>query len=174
MNSKERRETIVQNLSDNKKPIKGAELAKKFGVTRQVIVKDIAILRAEGCSIIATPEGYMFDNNIGDNIKRIIAVSHTKQDIENELYTIIKYGGKVEDVIIEHSLYGEIRAMLKISNIAELEHFIDKLNKNKAEPLSKLTQGVHLHTIEAKDKETIDKIIKALQDKCYLISDDNK
>lgn len=173
MNSKERRETIVENLRDNKEPIKGAELAKKFCVTRQVIVKDIAILRAEGCNIIATPEGYMFDNNIGENIRKVIAVSHTKQDIEDELYTIIKYGGKVEDVIIEHSLYGEIRAMLKITNIAELEHFIENLNKNKAEPLSKLTQGIHLHTIEAKDKETIDKIIKTLQDKGYLISDDN-
>lgn len=173
MNSKERRENIKQKLMNNIKPIKGAELAKEFGVTRQVIVKDIAILRAEGCSIIATPEGYMFDNNIVDNIKRVIAVSHAKQDIENELYTIIKYGGKVEDVIIGHNLYGEIRAMLKISNIVELEHFIDKLNKNKAEPLLKLTQGIHLHTIEAKDEETMDKIIKALQDKGYLINDEN-
>ncbi|WP_138208888.1 transcription repressor NadR [Hathewaya histolytica] len=173
MNSKERRGLIKEFLISSNTPLKGAEIAKNLKVTRQVIVKDVALLRAEGFNIIATPEGYILDNNLDSNLKKIIAVSHKREDIENELYLIIKFGGIINDVIIEHPLYGEIRAMLKISNLADLENFMRKLDRYRAEPLSKLTNGIHLHTIEAKDKDTMDCILRELEKSGYLIVEDN-
>ena len=50
-------------LNNSKEPVTGSTLAKDFNVTRQVIVQDMAILRAEGKDIIATPQGYMMAKN---------------------------------------------------------------------------------------------------------------
>ena len=119
MNSIERRDNIVELLVKSNKPIKGTTIAEKYGVTRQIIVKDIAILRATGKNIIATPDGYII-NRKDKNIKAIIAVSHTEDEMFNEMNSVIKYGGTIEDVIVEHPLYGEIRGMLMISNLNEL------------------------------------------------------
>ena len=65
MGSIERREEIMKMLVESSRAIKGTELASLFNVTRQIIVKDIAILRAAGNNIIATPDGYIYkiDNN---------------------------------------------------------------------------------------------------------------
>jgi len=171
MNSKDRREYIKALLSKNSTAYKGQFLAGELGVTRQVIVKDIAITRAEGVNIIATPEGYLIPNEESNFTRRVIAVSHSKDDIYNELECIVKFGGVVEDVTVEHSLYGEIRAMLMIKTLMDVERFTKKLREFNAEPLSALTKGVHLHTIKADNEEIMDCIIKELKDKNYLISD---
>lgn len=171
MNSKERRKYIREILLKSNESQKGQKLAEKLGVTRQVIVKDIAILRAEGNDIIATPEGYMISKDIKNGIIKIIAVSHKKDEIYDELKTIIKYGGIVKDVIIEHPLYGEMRGMLMIKTLFDVQNFIDKLSSYNAEPLLRLTKGVHLHTIEAENEDIIKKIIDELDSKGFLIKD---
>lgn len=171
MNSKERRKYIEELLIKTGEPQKGQNLAKELGVTRQIIVKDIAILRAEGADIIATPEGYIIPKNNVHKIKRIIAVSHKPDDIENELTCIVKFGGTIEDVIIEHPVYGEIRGMLMIKTLYDVQSFIEKSSKFNAEPLSALTRGVHIHTIEADNEETMERIIEELKNKKYIISD---
>lgn len=171
MNSKERREYIKNLLIKNNSTYKGQFLAEELGVTRQVIVKDIAIIRAEGVNIIATPEGYLIPNEESSYVRRVIALSHSREDMYNELECIIKFGGIVEDVIVEHPLYGEIRAMLMIKTLIDIEKFINKFKKLNAEPLSSLTKGIHLHTIKADNEEIIECIIKELKDKNYLISD---
>ena len=171
MNSKERREYIKNLLIKNNSAYKGQFLAEELGVTRQVIVKDIAITRAEGVNIIATPEGYLIPNEESNYVRRVIAVSHSRDEIYNELECIVKFGGVVEDVTVEHSLYGEIRAMLMIKTIMDIEKFTKKFKEYNAEPLSALTKGVHLHTIKADNEEIIECIIKELKDKNYLISD---
>lgn len=171
MSSKERRKLIEKFLIERKEPQKGHELSKELGVTRQVIVKDIAILRAEGLNIIATPEGYIMPKDEKHKIKRIIAVSHTSDKIEDELTCIVKFGGMVEDVIIEHPLYGEIRGMLMIKTLYDVQSFMEKSKEYKAEPLSALTRGVHIHTIESDDEQTMERIINELRNKNYLISD---
>ena len=74
MTANERREEIIKNLVKEKKAITGSELASYFNVTRQVIVKDIAILRAAGKNIIATPDGYMINDNSDNRVKSVIAV----------------------------------------------------------------------------------------------------
>ncbi|KOF57724.1 MULTISPECIES: transcription repressor NadR [Clostridium] len=171
MNSDERRNSIKKELEDKGKPIKGSVLAKEFGVTRQIIVKDIAILRAEGCDIFATPKGYIINKSTTSIIKRVIAVSHRPEEIEDELNSIVKFGGTVEDVIIEHSLYGEIRGVLMVKTPYDVQNFMEKLNKHRAEPLSILTGGVHLHTISADNEDDLNKIIDELNGKGYIISD---
>ncbi|MBK5242937.1 transcription repressor NadR [Clostridium sp.] len=172
MNSKERREYIKRLLKSNNITYKGQFLAEELSVTRQVIVKDIAIIRAEGVNIIATSEGYLIlPKDESNYARRIIAVSHTCEDIYDELQCIVKHGGVVEDVIVEHSLYGEIRAMLMIKTTMDIESFVNKFKVYNAKPLSYLTKGIHLHTIKADNEEIIEAIIKELKDKNYLVSD---
>ena len=171
MNSKERREYILNKLVTDSEPQKGHILAAEIGVTRQVVVKDIAILRAEGKNIIATPEGYIIPSSYDHRYKRLIAVCHRREDIEDELKTIVKYGATIEDVIVEHPLYGEIKGMLMVKTLKDVQSFMEKFNKEKAQPLSGLTGGVHMHTIVADSEEVINSIVEELREKDYLACD---
>lgn len=171
MNSKDRRAYIEDLLKKSNEPQKGHILAENLGVTRQIIVKDIAILRAEGKKIIATPEGYLIPNEEKSIIKRVMAFSHKADDIEDELKTIVRFGGIIEDVIVEHQLYGEIKGMLMIKNFYDVENFINKINTYKAEPLLILTGGIHLHTIIAENNKIMENIVIELKNKKYLVSD---
>jgi uncharacterized protein len=171
MSSKDRRKLIEEILLKRGEPQKGHNLAQELGVTRQVIVKDIAILRAEGIDIIATPEGYIIPRKEKHKITRIIAVCHRPDQIQEELTCIVKFGGKIEDVVIEHPVYGEIRGMLMIKTPYDIQNFIEKCKEFNAEPLSTLTKGVHIHTIEADNEEIIVRIINELKLRNLLISD---
>lgn len=168
MSSKKRREDIIRMLVEKNKAIKGTELASLFGVTRQIIVKDIAILRAEGNIIIATPDGYIY-NKGSNKIKSIIAVNHDENKTIDELEIVVKYGGIIEDVIIEHTLYGEIRGNLMIKNLNDLNKFENEFKNKKVKPLSNLTDGVHLHTIAADSEEDIKAIKRELKEKGFLL-----
>lgn len=170
MNSVERRDEIVNILHEAKVPIKGTEIAEKYNVTRQVIVRDIAILRAKGIDIMATPDGYIL-NRDNNKIRKIIAVNHNESEMFDEMSIIVKYGGIIEDVIVEHPLYGEIKGMLMVKNLNELNKFIDKYKNQKAHLLSVLTNGVHLHTIAADTNEDMEAIIQELKDKNFIVSD---
>lgn len=168
MQATDRRNEIFNLILNSNKPIKGIKIAEMFSVTRQIIVKDIAILRAAGKNIIATPEGYIY-NNQENRIKAIIAVNHSEEDTIKELETIVKYGGIIEDVIIEHPLYGEIKTSLMIKNLHDLNNFINKFNHNKIKPLSNLTNGIHLHTISADNEEDIRLIKEELEIRGFLL-----
>lgn len=170
MNSVERRDNIVKLLLDSSIPIKGTDIAERYNVTRQVIVRDIAILRAKGINIMATPDGYIVNRNNG-KVKTIIAVNHKESEMFDEMSIVVKYGGIIEDVIVEHPLYGEIKGMLMVKNLNELNKFINKYNNQKARLLSVLTNGVHLHTIAADTSEDIEAIISELKAKNFIVSD---
>ncbi|NOH16923.1 transcription repressor NadR [Clostridium cochlearium] len=165
----QRRDYIKEALINSESPIKGQEFADKLGVTRQIIVKDIAILRAAGIDIIATPEGYIMNKKDKHLNSKIIVLSHRRAEIEDELKTIVKYGGIVRDVIVEHQLYGEIKAILMIKTIDDVDKFVKKFNEYNAEPLLKLTNGLHIHTILTETKEQMNNIIDELDKKRYLI-----
>ncbi|AEE95372.1 transcription repressor NadR [Mahella australiensis] len=168
-NGTQRREGILNKLKAAKAPITGTDLATAFDVSRQVIVQDIAILRAAGINIIATPQGYMLPDAIKQKVSRVFACRHTPEQIEDELCTIVSLGGKVIDVIIEHKVYGELRGLLMLSSISDIRDFMHKINQKGVEPLSSLTGGVHLHTVEADDIEILDKIENDLKRKGYLL-----
>jgi len=172
MRSIERRDKILLQLIESNNPIKGQNLAEFYGVTRQVIVKDIAILRAVGNGIISTPNGYTIQNEEdNDGISKLIAVSHPEDKIYDELKTIIKYGGKIKDVIVEHPVYGEITAVLMLKNLYDIEMLIDKLKNEEAKPLLSLTKGIHLHTIIADSNEIMNMILDELKVKGYLLNE---
>ena len=170
MINQERRKEILRYLQEEKRPIKGTELANKFDVSRQVIVQDIALLRAEGEDVMATPQGYLIiKENKGKLIKQVVIKHHGYDAIEDELQTMIDFGVRVVDVIIEHPLYGEIRSPLNIGFRKELEEFMLKIRTENAEPLASLTDGIHIHTIEIPNEETFLKLKEALAKKGYLI-----
>ena len=166
----QRRKEIIRILIKENRALKGSYIANKFNVTRQIVVKDIAILRAEGNKIIATPEGYIISSNDMILYKRIFAVSHSSDDIKMEFSSIVKYGGIIEDVIVEHPVYGELKAMLMIKTLNDIENFIINFNNNDVKPLSALTSGVHLHTVSAESEEILNLIEKELKSKNMIIT----
>lgn len=171
MEAAERREQILLLLQARAKPVTGAEIAGYFGVSRQVIVQDIAVLRAAGNEIIATPQGYMLPKTEkSEHVRRVLACCHNRKQIMNELGIVVDLGGKALDVIVEHPLYGEIRGNLMIASRRDLNLFVARLADKQAQPLSILTDGVHLHTIEAPNLEVMKEIISTLREAGFLIS----
>lgn len=163
---KYRRRDILKILSDTINPISGDKLANKFNVTRQVIVQDIAILRAEHNDIISTNRGYYLNE---DKTKRIFKVKHEDHDIRKELYSIVDLGGTVKDVIVNHKVYGDIKKDLNVSSRRDVEIFIDKMKRENSKPLDILTGGIHYHTVIADNIEIIDEIELRLQELGFLV-----
>ena len=168
MKSDERRNLIIQTLSKYNSSISATWLANNFSVTRQIIVADIALLRASGYQIIADNKGYKLITANNDFIKKI-AVQHSKDYVNNEFYAIVDNGGKVLDVIIEHPIYGKISVELNITSRYEADEFVKKLNNTNSHPLSILTQGLHIHTIEVPNNESFEKIKLKLNELGILI-----
>jgi transcriptional regulator of NAD metabolism len=169
MEGQERREKLIELLQTAKDPISGTELAKKLLVSRQVIVQDIALLRAVNKNILSTTKGYMIYLQEKQKVNRCFLVKHTTEEIEDELCTIVDNGGKVLDVIVAHDLYGEIAADLIIKNRQDVYDFVKKVKLKNTVPLKELTDGVHLHTVEADSEDILDNIEKALREKKYLL-----
>jgi uncharacterized protein len=170
MKGEERRSKILSILKNANNPVKGAELSSMLNVSRQIIVQDVALLRAEGNDIISTPQGYVIITSNLNSVRKVIAVRHGEENIEDELRTIISLGGRILDVTIEHKIYGELTGKLMIKSMFDLEEFLKELNENDSKPLSELTGGVHIHTIEADNEEIMKRIITTLNQKGYLIT----
>ncbi|HMA59329.1 MAG TPA: transcription repressor NadR [Halanaerobiales bacterium] len=173
MDAKERREKLINKLIDENEPVTGANLADFFGVTRQVIVQDIALLRAQGYDILATSQGYILKNNMGvKTYSKTIACKHDMGNVKEELMIIVKHGAKIKDVKVEHPIYGEIAGMLMLQTSQDVENFLNNTEKFEASLLSSLTDGVHLHTIEAMNEDVLDEIVKELKEKGFLLEED--
>lgn len=169
MEGQERREKLIELLNNSKEPVSGTELAKKLGVSRQVIVQDVALLRAVNKNILSTTKGYMIYLQEKQKVNRCYTVKHTTDEIEDELCTIVDNGGKVLNVIVAHDLYGEIAADLIIRNRQDVYDFVKKVKLKNTVPLKELTDGVHLHMVEADSEDILDHIEQALREKNYLI-----
>jgi len=164
MTSEERREKIEIELRNNTDPITATALAKKFSVSRQIIVGDIALMRASGIKISATPRGYVINAEVEKNEKvYTIACCHDDINMAAELYAVVDNGGTLLDVTVEHPIYGQIVGQLHISSRYDADLFLKKVENNQAQPLMRLTGGIHLHTIKCNDEETFNRIMKALQ-----------
>lgn len=170
MESKERRELLMEKLKANAAPVTGAALAQAFGVSRQVVVGDIAILRAAGVDILATPQGYLIPSQLLKTQTRTatVACQHGWDKLAEELYVIVDNGGKIRDVIVEHPVYGELRGTLMLCSRREIEAFMDKLQNSGAAPLSAVTGGVHLHTIEVPSLAVLQRIEAELDNRGIL------
>lgn len=172
MTADKRRVEIEEILKKNTEPITATQLAKKFSVSRQVIVGDIALMRAAGLKISATPRGYVLNLDLeSTDIVFTIACHHDQNNMDTELYAIVDNGGTVMDVTVEHPVYGEISGELRLSTRYEVEMFLGKIKDNEAQPLSMLTDGIHIHKIKCKDKQTKKRIIEALKKKEIILEE---
>ena len=158
---KERLKKILSILSNSKEPVKGKELAELLNVSRQVIVQDISILKTKGHKIYSTRNGYILEKRL-NVVRKMVAVKHTKDEIYDELFKIVKAGGKVIDVIVEHPIYGEISGRLDIGSIEDISKFIALMESSHASPLLELSGGIHIHTIEAPDTKTMHKVLDSI------------
>jgi transcriptional regulator of NAD metabolism len=168
MEGSKRRELLVKLLNETTEAISGSELARLLGVSRQVIVQDIALLRATDINIFSTTKGYLIYHSEELRVKRIFKMKHSTEQIEDELCTFVDNGGKILDVFVTHEIYGAIATPLIIRNRQDVYDFVSKVKEKKIVPLKELTDGVHQHTVEADSEETLDRIEKALRAKGYL------
>ncbi|AXF56917.1 transcription repressor NadR [Salicibibacter kimchii] len=167
----ERRKRIADALKEETEPLKGGALAEKHGVSRQVIVQDISLLKAANHPIIATPQGYLYNRPQTDTEKEtsIIACRHTKAEMAEELNILVDHGVLVKNVSVEHAAYGELSGQLMIKSRKDVERFQQLMDEQKASLLADLTDGVHLHMVEADDEQAIEEAKQALKTKGFLV-----
>ena len=168
MDSAERRKRIVQILTNAKGAVTGTELSQQCDVSRQIIVGDIALLRAAGHEIEATPRGYVLPRG-GSGMRRTVACVHSVGDTARELYAIVDNGCTAIDVVVEHPIYGQIVGQLQLRSRYDVDRFVEKLEG--APPLSALTGGIHLHTIECSDEEAYRRVLAALRREGFLLEE---
>lgn len=171
MDGELRRNEIMKILQEEEHAISGSELAKRMGVSRQVIVQDIALLRARYQNILATNRGYLLyeEKRFPTYEKRTVKVKHDSRDIREELNLIVDAGARVLDVAVEHAIYGQITAPLIINNRKDVEDFVRKTTCNQTKPLTSLTEGVHFHTIVAEQEEILTEAERKLREAGFLL-----
>ena len=162
MSGSQRRKKIVNMLKQSSVPLSGTAIGKETGVSRQVVVQDMALLRTEGYDIAATPRGYVL--SVPNHATRIIKVCHTDEQIEEELTAIVDLGGCVEDVMVNHRVYGKITAPLNVRNRRDVQGFMNKIKTGKSTSLLNVTSGYHFHRISAESTEILDEIEEALKE----------
>jgi transcriptional regulator of NAD metabolism len=173
MDAAQRREGIRCTLHASSAPISASALAKKFGVSRQVIVGDVALLRAANVPISATPRGYVMQKDTERRgLVRTIACCHDKENIAQEMYTIVDNGCGILDVIVEHAVYGQISGQLHAFSRYDVDCFLKKVERSEALPLCNLTGGVHLHTIICPDENAYQRVLDQLKEKGFLFEKD--
>lgn len=162
----DRRKQILNMIRESSKPLSGGALGKETGVSRQVIVQDIALLRTEGYPIVATARGYIL--NEPKQAVRLFKLHHSNEQTEEELITIVDLGGSVLDVMVNHRIYGKMSAPLNIKNRRDIQHFMENLRSGKSTPLMNVTSGYHFHHVSAEQEEILDEIEEALKAKDFL------
>lgn len=163
-----RRAAVEQALEQAGGPVSAAALARRFSVSRQIIVGDVALLRAAGADIVATPRGYVLGRRPA-GVERTVACIHAPEEMEDELNAIVDAGGEVADVIVEHPVYGQLTGILGVSSRYDVQEFLRRVRTDDARPLSDLTGGIHLHTIRCKDDKTFQRIQKTLKKAGFLL-----
>ncbi|MGM9662858.1 MAG: transcription repressor NadR [Oscillospiraceae bacterium] len=171
MTATQRRDAILSALQAERQPVSASALAQRFSVTRQVIVGDIALLRASGSRISATPRGYVLERS-QNGLTRQLACRHSAADTEAELNAMVDCGCTVVDVIVEHAVYGQLTAPLQLSSRYDVQQFVSRMCDTEALPLSALTEGVHLHTVLCPDEARFDKLRAALSALGFLLEND--
>ncbi len=166
MSGRERREQIIKILNSSETPVAGTELAKELGVSRQVIVQDMALIRANGIDVMATNRGYVIQE--AKEVSRVFKVIHTDEQVEEELNLFVDLGGKVEDVFVYHKVYGVIKVPMNIKSRRDVRKYMEGISSGKSTNLMKLTSNYHYHTIIAEDEQTLELIQDELQQKGFL------
>ena len=166
MSGEQRREKIIEIIKNSASPVSGTALAKMVNVSRQVVVQDIALIRANGVDVISTNRGYV----IGDSgkVSRVFKVHHTEMQVEEELNLFVDFGGIVKDVFVYHKVYNVLKADMNLKSRVDVRKYLSELASGKSTLLMNVTSGYHYHTILADDEETLDIIQEELWAKGFL------
>ena len=170
MNAVQRREALSRCLTETPCPVSATALAQRFSVSRQIIVGDIALLRAAGAEISATPRGYVI-LPATTGLTRQVACQHDAAGMEAGLNTMVDNGCTVVDVIVEHPVYGQLTGPLQLSNRYDVAQFLSRCAQSEARPLSALTEGIHLHTLSCSDEAAFNRVREALRALGVLLED---
>jgi len=171
MTAEKRREAICQLLKDSDAAVSATALAGQFSVSRQVIVGDIALLRASGVEISATPRGYVMERK-SFGLHRTVACLHSLEDTAFELYAMVDNGCTVCDVVVEHPIYGQLTGQLQLHSRYDVDRFLEKLSP-EAPPLSALTAGIHLHNLICPDEDAFERVCSALKNAGVLLTENS-
>lgn len=163
----ERRKAIVNLLLSTKEPISGGELAKQFGISRQIIVQDITVLKGTGYEILSTSQGYVMQKS--PLSERVFKLRHTTKETEDELSCIVDLGGTVVDVFVWHKVYGKIEATLNIFSQLQIKQFLEGVRTGQSSELMHITGGYHYHTVRADSEAVLDRIEKELIKRNYIV-----
>ena len=163
-----RRRAVAQILEGAEGPVSAAALARRFSVSRQIIVGDVALLRAGGADILATPRGYLLGGR-GGGVEHTVACVHTPEEMERELNAIVDAGGEVVDVIVEHPVYGQLTGLLGLRSRYDVKEFLRRVAEHGARPLADLTDGIHLHTVRCPDEKTFQQVEELLRNENFLL-----
>lgn len=165
LSGQKRREQIIDILKNSSQPVAGMDLAKRLEVSRQVIVQDMALIRAQGIDVLATNRGYVIQEP--EQATRVFKVIHTDEQVEEELNLFVDLGAKVENVFVYHKVYGVIKAEMNIKSRHDVHQYIEGIASGKSTNLMNLTSNYHYHTIVAEDEHTLDYIQEKLQQKGF-------
>ena len=166
ISGQERREQILKILRESDKPVAGTELAKKMNVSRQVIVQDMALIRANGAEVVSTNRGYIIVEEKA--AQRVFKVIHTDEQVEEELNLFVDHGAKVEDVFVFHKVYGVIKVPMNIRSRRDVRKYLEDISTGKSTNLKNLTSNYHYHTITAEDEQVLDQIQEELSQRGFL------
>lgn len=167
MKADNRRKEIITILLSENRAVSGGELSERLNASRQIIVQDIAVLRAAGYDIISTHSGYII--KASPLKERVFKVRHTSEQTVDELTAIVELGGTVVDVFVWHKVYGKVEAKLNIFSIRGVEQFADGIKSGKSSELMHITSGYHYHTVRAESEAALDEIEKALDQRGYIV-----
>ena len=169
----ERRQGLLQLIQESERPVTGTKLAKQAGVSRQVIVQDLSLLKAKGYPVVATARGYLLNDPELDTSRHIrkIVCRHGVDQLKAECDAIVDEGVIIRDVIVEHPVYGFLTGELMLKSRRDVRALIEQLEETQATPLSSLTDGVHLHTLEADSEAALEAAIEALDRLGILVSE---
>ena len=168
MRAEERRRAILKYLRQSSRPVSAGFLAERFSVSRQAVVGDVALLRASGADISATPRGYIILKADQGLIRRV-ACRHDAAGMEAELCAVVDQGCAVLDVIVEHPVYGQLTGPLQLSSRYDVGQFLLRCGAEEARPLSDLTGGIHLHTLSCPDEAAFRRVQAALRELGVLL-----
>ena len=166
MKADQRRKEIASYMMSAQNSVPGGKLSEKFGVSRQIIVQDISALKEAGYEILSTHSGYVMQTT--PHCERVFKLFHTKDQTEDELNTIIDFGGIVADVFVWHKVYGKMTAPLNISSRLHISQFLEGVRTGKSSELMNITGGYHYHTVKADSEEVLNRIESALQEKGFI------
>ena len=167
MDGAERRRAIALELEEADSYLTATALGKRFGVSRQIVVGDVALLRAEGMDIIATPRGCILSGH-GEGIRTVLPCRHDRENMRNELNIMVDNGCLVLDVSVAHAVYGKLTAELNLRSRRDVSDFVSRVMESSAEPLSALTGGAHWHTLICPDRRALESVRRELSEAGYL------